>query len=83
MKCHSPKGAFYLMVNVRGLIDKLGVTLEQFCDNIMTEANVLILPGKVFGDFGDDFIRFSYVSSEENIKQGMTQIKAYIESVSK
>ena len=78
MSCHSPEGAFYLMVNVRGLIDKLGITLEQFCDNIMKEAHVLILPGTVFGTFGDDFIRFSYVSSEENIRQGVAQIKNYL-----
>jgi aspartate/methionine/tyrosine aminotransferase len=83
MKCHSPKGAFYLMVNVKQIIDKLGITVETLCDNIMKEANVLILPGTVFGNFGEDFVRFSYVSSEENIKQGMAQIKKYIESVYK
>ena len=81
MKCHSPKGAFYLMVNVKPIIDKLGITAEKLCDNIMKEANVLILPGTVFGKFGDDFVRFSYVSSEENITQGMAQIKVYLSSV--
>ncbi len=83
MKCHSPEGAFYLMVNVRNIIDKLGITVEEFCDKIMKEANVLILPGTVFGHFGESFVRFSYVSSEENIKKGVTQMKTYISSIYK
>ncbi len=81
VKCHSPEGAFYLMVNVRKIIDKLNITAEELCDRIMKKANVLILPGTVFGDFGEDFVRFSYVSSEENIKNGVAQIKKYISSI--
>ena len=81
MKCHSPKGAFYLMVNVRELLDKLGTTAAELCDRIMREANVLILPGTVFGHFGEDYVRFSYVSTEENIVEGMTRIKKFVESL--
>lgn len=79
MKCHSPKGAFYLMVHVREILNKLNITAAELCDRIMKEAHVLILPGTVFGEFGDDFVRFSYVSSEENIKDGMRKIKEFIE----
>lgn len=76
--CKSPKGAFYLMVNVRELLDKWKITAEQLADDIMKEAHVLILPGTVFGQFGDDFVRFSYVSTEEHIKEGLERIKNYI-----
>lgn len=81
MHCHSPKGAFYLMVNVRELLDKFSIDAEEFTDRIMKEAHVLILPGTVFGLFGDDFVRFSYVSTEEDIKEGLSRIKTYIESI--
>ncbi len=81
MKCHSPKGAFYLMVNVREILDKLGITAEDLCDRIMKEAHVLILPGTVFGHFGEDFVRFSYVSTPEMITEGMHRIKLFIESI--
>ncbi|KKU89503.1 MAG: Aspartate aminotransferase [Candidatus Yanofskybacteria bacterium GW2011_GWA1_48_10] len=81
MKCHSPKGAFYLMVNVRELLDKLGTTAAELCDRLMKEANVLILPGTVFGHFGEDYVRFSYVSTEENIIEGMSRIKKFVESL--
>ena len=81
MKCHSPAGAFYLMVNVRELLDELKISAEKLCDRIMREANVLILPGSVFGNFADDFVRFSYVSTEENIIEGLTRIKKFVESL--
>lgn len=81
MRCHSPAGAFYLMVNVRELLDKFSITAEELCDKIMKEAHVLILPGTVFGLFGDDFVRFSYVSEEKDIKEGLSRIKNYIESI--
>ena len=81
MKCHSPKGAFYLMVNVRELLDKLGITSAQLCDRIMKEAHVLILPGTVFGLYGDDFVRFSYVSTREMIVEGLDRIKKFISAL--
>ncbi len=81
MKCHSPKGAFYLMVNVRQILDKLNISAAEFCDRVMKEAHVLILPGTVFGLYGDDFVRFSYVSSEEMIVQGLNKIKAFVASL--
>ena len=81
MHCKSPKGAFYLMVNVRELLDKLNIDAEELCDRIMKEAHVLILPGSVFGLFGDDFVRFSYVSTEEDIKEGLSRIKKFISSI--
>ena len=81
MKCHPPKGAFYLMVNVRELLDKLGISAYEFCDRTMKEANVLILPGPVFGKFAEDFVRFSYVATEENIIEGMSRIKKFVESL--
>jgi aspartate/methionine/tyrosine aminotransferase len=81
MQCKSPKGAFYLMVNVRELLDKLNIDAEELCDRIMKEAHVLILPGSVFGLFGDDFVRFSYVSTEKDIKEGLSRIKNYISSL--
>jgi len=81
MKCHSPKGAFYLMVNVRQILDKLNISSAELCDRIMKEAHVLILPGTVFGLFGDDFVRFSYVSTREMIVKGLGRIKQFIMSL--
>ena len=66
---------------MRELLDKFKITSAELCDRIMREAHVLILPGTVFGHFGEDLVRFSYVSSEEDIRDGLVKIKKYIESV--
>jgi aspartate aminotransferase len=81
MKCVAPKGAFYLMVNVREILNKLNITAEELCDRIMKEAHVLILPGTVFGHFGEDFVRFSYVSTQEMINEGMSRIKTFLTNI--
>jgi aspartate aminotransferase len=81
MSCHSPEGAFYLFVNVKPILEKLGVDCEEFADRILKEARVLILPGTSFGSLGEGYIRFSYVSSEENIKKGCERIKEFINKI--
>lgn len=78
MSCRSPKGAFYLMVNVRQILDKLSISAAEFAERVMREAHVLILPGTVFGLFGEDYIRFSYISTEENIREGLARLKEFV-----
>jgi aspartate aminotransferase len=82
MKTFPPSGAFYLMVDVRELLDKYKINSTELCERIMTEAHVLILPGTIFGLYADDFVRFSYVSTEEMIMEGMKRIKAFVENLS-
>lgn len=78
MSCRTPKGAFYLFVNVKPILAKLGINASEFADRIMREAHVVILPGTAFGIHGEGYIRFSYVSSEEDIKEGLRRMKEYL-----
>ncbi len=79
--CKVPKGAFYLFVNVKPILAKLGIKASELADKIMREAHVVILPGTAFGAYGEGYIRFSYVSSEQDIKEGMRRMKEYIEKI--
>lgn len=81
MSCHMPKGAFYLFVNVKPILEKLKINCEELADRILREARVLILPGTSFGSLGEGYIRFSYVSSEENIRKGCRRIKEFINKI--
>lgn len=81
MTCRTPKGAFYLFVNVKPILQKLGIKSSEFADRIMREAHVLILGGTAFGAYGEGYIRFSYVSSEEDIKEGLKRMKEWIMKV--
>lgn len=79
MSCRTPKGAFYLFVNVKPILEKLKINSSVFADKLMREANTVVLPGTAFGVHGEGYIRFSYVSSEEDIKEGVKRIKEYVE----
>lgn len=78
MACRTPKGAFYLFVNIKPILAKLNMNSSQFADKIMREARVVILPGTAFGSYGEGYIRFSYVSSEADIKEGLRRIREYL-----
>lgn len=81
MSCRTPKGAFYLFVNVKSILKKLGISSSEFADRVMREAHVLILGGTAFGAYGEGYIRFSYVSSEEAIREGLRRMKEWIMKV--
>ncbi|HYB20173.1 MAG TPA: pyridoxal phosphate-dependent aminotransferase [Thermodesulfobacteriota bacterium] len=76
--CSLPKGAFYVFPNVTGLFGKkwgdrkLSNSLDV-SDFILEEAKVAVVAGMAFGN--DNYIRFSYATSRENIEKGMDQIQ--------
>ena len=79
MRCHSPKGAFYVFPN----IEATGMTSQEFADFSLYEAGVACLSGTAFGSYGEGFARFSYANSVENIEEAMRRLSAALESRSK
>ena len=71
ISCVRPGGAFYAFVNIK----RTGMSSERIVDYLLENAGVAVLPGSSFGKYGDDFIRFCYASSKENIQQGLDRIK--------
>jgi len=83
LSCRKPKGAFYIMVNIKKLKGTVikGVKVDSSLDLakvLLEEGKVAVIPGIGFGD--DDYIRLSYATSMENIEEGLRRIKAVIES---
>ena len=75
ISCQVPKGAFYAFVNIK----KLGVDDMDFCMDLLYKAGVVMVPGSGFGEAGKGYIRISYATSDENIKEGIRRLKKYIE----
>lgn len=79
LSCHEPKGAFYLFVNVSGILGKTcrGKVLKDAVDvaDQMLESGVAVVPGNAFG--APDHIRLSYALSMEDIREGMKRIAAF------
>lgn len=83
LSCKKPKGAFYIMVNIKKLKGEVikGVKINGSLDLarvLLEEGKVAVIPGIGFGD--DDYIRLSYATSMENIEEGLRRIKSVVEN---
>ena len=66
-----PQGAFYVFP----FIKKYGMNSEEFCNFLLNKARVAVVPGNAFGKLGEGYVRFSYTSKFNLIKEGMERIK--------
>lgn len=69
-----PRGAFYIFPSIK----KYGLTSEEFCDRLLKEAKVAIIPGSAFGKNGEGFARISYAYSIEELKISIDRIDKWI-----
>lgn len=69
-----PKGAFYYFINARKIFkNSLMASFE-----LLEKAHVSVAPGIDFGNFGEGYLRFSYSTSIENIREGFRRIRKYM-----
>lgn len=71
IKCALPDGAFYAFANV----SEYG-SGEKVAELLLNKAYVATTPGSAFGETGRDFIRISYATSQERIKEALGRIEA-------
>ena len=65
-----PKGAFYIFPNITGT----GKTSEEITGYLLDEAKIAVVPGSVFGNYGEGYIRISYANSYENLEIAMSNM---------
>jgi aminotransferase len=72
-----PKGAFYAFpkVGVSGLDD------ETFCNRLIQEQRVAMVPGNSFGAGGEGFARCSYATSYEKIEEALNRIEKFMRKI--
>ena len=49
-------------------------TAEDLAEYFLEEASMALVPGSVFGEFADDYLRLSYANSDENLKHALDNI---------
>ncbi len=81
ISCLKPSGAFYIFMNVRGLLGKeyYGKVInssQELCDDMLDRALVALVPSEGFGI--DGYARLSYATSMETIIEGLNRIEKYI-----
>ena len=76
-----PKGAFYMMLNISGMIGKSlnGRTIkgsDDFAEMLLESKLVAVVPARAFGD--DHYVRLSYATSREKISVGIMRIAEFV-----
>ena len=77
LTCNDPKGAFYTFPSIKST----GMTSDEFCENLLKEVRVAIVPGTAFGLGGEGFVRASYCYSAEHIIEALSRIKKFLNSI--
>ena len=75
LSCFEPLGAFYVFPCIKSL----GMTSEEFANELLMEEKVAVVPGNAFGASGEGFIRCSYAYSIENIEEALKRIARFVE----
>lgn len=79
LPCFEPKGAFYCFPSVKDT----GLTAEEFCERVIMEKHVAIVPGTAFGQSGKYNFRACYAVSMEKLKIAVARIKEFVEELKK
>lgn len=74
LSCFEPYGAFYVFPCIK----RTGMTSEEFCNRLLEEEKVAVVPGTAFGDCGEGFVRCSYAYSIDNIEEALRRIERFV-----
>lgn len=72
-----PGGAFYIYTNV----SSTGMGAAEFCERLLREARVLLMPGALFGDDTDVYTRISLLQPLDRIKEAAERMKTFIAKI--
>ena len=84
VSCLKPEGAFYIMMNIRKVFGKkCGDVVIDSCDTfasqLLEKGLVAVVPGSGFD--APDYVRWSYATSLENIKEGMDRLEKFLSTL--
>ena len=74
LKTFEPRGAFYAFPS----LESTGMDDETFCNRLLLEGRVAMVPGRSFGDAGIGFARVSYATSYERLEQALEKIDRFL-----
>lgn len=77
LSCAEPEGAFYVFPNVRNCLNATVKSSGEFAMRLLAEEQTVITDGAGFG--ADGCVRISYATSMEQLREGVTRIKRFVE----
>lgn len=77
VKCFKPGGAFFVFPSIK----ETGLDSWTFCNRLLDEAKVAVVPGVEFGSCGEGFVRLSYTTTIDDLEKGFNRIDKFIKSL--
>lgn len=77
LDCFEAEGAFYLFPSIK----KTGLSSEEFCERLLTEQKVAVVPGSAFGESGEGHVRISYSYSMNHLREAASRMKAFLDQL--
>ncbi|MCK5180602.1 MAG: aminotransferase class I/II-fold pyridoxal phosphate-dependent enzyme, partial [Candidatus Omnitrophica bacterium] len=74
LECHMPEGAFYVFPSIKSA----GESSVDFAQNLLKKQKVALVPGVAFGKSCEGYVRISYASSYDNLKEAVARIGKYL-----
>jgi len=74
LSCPMPGGAFYAFPSIK----VTGLTSDEFCEKLLYDEKVAVVPGSAFGECGEGYIRCSYATSIDRIEQALKRIGRFV-----
>ncbi len=75
LECFEPKGAFYVFPSIQNT----GMDSATFCEKLLYDQKLAVIPGTAFGDCGEGFIRCSYAYSIDSIEMALSRLEKFME----
>lgn len=77
LECFEPHGAFYVFPSIKST----GLTSEKFCNRLLQEQHVAVIPGDAFGESGEGHVRISYSYSMAHLREACSRMRAFLQTL--
>ena len=74
LPCHLPRGSFYAFPSV----GQTGLSSMAFCQGLLQEEKVAVVPGTAFGNGGEGFFRASFASSYDHLLKATEALERFV-----
>jgi len=74
LTCFDPRGAFYVFPSIA----VTSLSSEEFCNRLLQEQHVAVVPGNAFGESGEGHVRISYSYSVEHLIEALKRIEKFV-----
>ena len=77
LECFEPQGAFYMFPS----IESIGLSSDEFCERLLHEQEVAVIPGSAFGESGEGHVRISYSYSMNHLREACSRIRKFLQTL--